>query len=98
MFIGVPVVHSACRLVESGRRVIFPISLVVAPCHPGGVPSAAAALGAPGASAPSVRRRSYETDHLSIMTEPERLPRTLGLWSSVALVVGITIGSGIFRT
>src|SRR5204862_1198711 len=28
---------------------------------------------------------------------PERLPRTLGLWSSVALVVGITIGSGIFR-
>jgi APA family basic amino acid/polyamine antiporter len=28
----------------------------------------------------------------------ERLPRTLGLWSSVALVVGITIGSGIFRT
>jgi basic amino acid/polyamine antiporter, APA family len=31
-------------------------------------------------------------------TEPERLPRTLGLWSSVALVVGITIGSGIFRS
>src|SRR5436190_267640 len=29
---------------------------------------------------------------------PERLPRTLGLWSSVALVVGITIGSGIFRS
>jgi amino acid transporter len=28
----------------------------------------------------------------------ERLPRTLGLWSAVALVVGITIGSGIFRT
>src|SRR4051812_25726086 len=27
-----------------------------------------------------------------------RLPRTLGLWSSVGLVVGITIGSGIFRT
>ena len=25
-------------------------------------------------------------------------PRTLGLWSSVALVVGITIGSGIFRS
>src|SRR6266536_2942919 len=35
---------------------------------------------------------------MSIMTEPERLPRTLGLWSSVALVVGITIGSGIFRS
>jgi len=31
-------------------------------------------------------------------TSPERLPRTLGLWSSVALVVGITIGSGIFRS
>jgi amino acid transporter len=29
---------------------------------------------------------------------PERLPRTLGLWSGVALVVGITIGSGIFRS
>ena len=29
---------------------------------------------------------------------PERLPRTLGLWSSVALVIGITIGSGIFRS
>ena len=27
-----------------------------------------------------------------------RLPRTLGFWSSVGLVVGITIGSGIFRT
>ena len=26
------------------------------------------------------------------------LPRTLGLWSAVGLVVGITIGSGIFRT
>jgi amino acid transporter len=26
------------------------------------------------------------------------LPRVLGVWSSVALVVGITIGSGIFRT
>jgi amino acid transporter len=31
-------------------------------------------------------------------TTPDRLPRTLGLWSSVALVVGITIGSGIFRS
>src|SRR5919206_5005416 len=27
-----------------------------------------------------------------------KLPRTLGIWSSVALVVGITIGSGIFRS
>src|SRR5881628_2301420 len=29
---------------------------------------------------------------------PDRLPRTLGLWASVGLVVGITIGSGIFRS
>ena len=28
----------------------------------------------------------------------QKLPRTLGLWSAVALVVGITIGSGIFRS
>ncbi len=34
----------------------------------------------------------------TVTTEPERLPRTLGLWSSIALVVGITIGSGIFRS
>ena len=26
------------------------------------------------------------------------LPRTLGLWSSIGVVIGITIGSGIFRT
>jgi amino acid transporter len=32
------------------------------------------------------------------ISQKERLPRTLGLWSAVALVVGITIGSGIFRT
>jgi APA family basic amino acid/polyamine antiporter len=29
---------------------------------------------------------------------PETLPRQLGLWSAIAVVVGITIGSGIFRT
>ena len=29
---------------------------------------------------------------------PDRLPRTLGLWASVSLVIGITIGSGIFRS
>ncbi|MGB1274415.1 MAG: amino acid permease, partial [Nannocystaceae bacterium] len=28
----------------------------------------------------------------------ERLPRRLGLWSTVAVLVGSTIGSGIFRT
>src|SRR5712691_1106616 len=27
-----------------------------------------------------------------------KLPRTLGLWSTVGIVIGITIGSGIFRT
>lgn len=37
------------------------------------------------------------------MTQPkdewgERLPRQLGLWSAVAVLVGSTIGSGIFRT
>ncbi|HTR77235.1 MAG TPA: amino acid permease [Gemmatimonadaceae bacterium] len=30
--------------------------------------------------------------------EPTTLPRQLGLWSAVAVVVGSTIGSGIFRT
>src|SRR5258707_13767950 len=28
----------------------------------------------------------------------DRLPRRLGLWSAVAVLVGSTIGSGIFRT
>ncbi len=28
----------------------------------------------------------------------ERLTRRLGLWSAVAVLVGTTIGSGIFRT
>jgi amino acid transporter len=35
---------------------------------------------------------------LDTSSDTGRLPRTLGLWSSVALVVGITIGSGIFRS
>src|SRR6266851_9266118 len=34
----------------------------------------------------------------STATAPDKLQRTLGLWSSVALVIGITIGSGIFRS
>src|SRR6266513_1570225 len=46
--------------------------------------SHASATSQPGVSQPGVSRG--------------RLPRTLGLWSSVALVVGITIGSGIFRS
>jgi amino acid transporter len=29
---------------------------------------------------------------------PDRLQRTLGLWASISLVIGITIGSGIFRS
>lgn len=33
-----------------------------------------------------------------VETAPAKLPRTLGLWSSIALVIGITIGSGIFRS
>jgi amino acid transporter len=32
------------------------------------------------------------------LMDRDALPRTLGLWSSVALVIGITIGSGIFRS
>lgn len=38
--------------------------------------------------------------HLSPEASPPRgeLPRKLGLWSAVAVVAGITIGSGIFRT
>jgi amino acid transporter len=35
---------------------------------------------------------------MNTVTTTERLPRTLGLWSSIAIVVGITIGSGIFRS
>jgi basic amino acid/polyamine antiporter, APA family len=34
----------------------------------------------------------------TVDVRPKGLPRRLGLWSSVALVVGITIGSGIFRS
>jgi APA family basic amino acid/polyamine antiporter len=35
---------------------------------------------------------------MEAVTTSDRLPRTLSLWSSIALVVGITIGSGIFRS
>src|SRR5712691_10717086 len=35
----------------------------------------------------------YATRHMS-----ERLSRELGFWSSIGIVIGITIGSGIFRT
>ena len=32
------------------------------------------------------------------MTTPAELPRRLGLWSAIAVLVGTTIGSGIFRS
>jgi amino acid transporter len=35
---------------------------------------------------------------MSVIPPSDRLPRTLGLWSAIALVIGITIGSGIFRS
>ena len=37
---------------------------------------------------------------MSLSPDPwgERLPRRLGLWSAVAVLIGSTIGSGIFRT
>ena len=38
------------------------------------------------------------TDSASRDPWGERLPRGLGLWSAVAVVIGSTIGSGIFRT
>src|SRR5581483_3946372 len=41
---------------------------------------------------------SHVPSAMPSVREPAKLPRTLGLWSSVALVVGITIGSGIFRS
>src|SRR5512135_1972908 len=40
-----------------------------------------------------LRPMSTSTDRFG-----ERLPRRLGLWSAVAVLVGSTIGSGIFRT
>jgi hypothetical protein len=40
------------------------------PCGTGGAPNGAAVLGTPGASAPSVRHRNYEMDHLAA----ERVP------------------------
>jgi amino acid transporter len=39
-----------------------------------------------------------ETNAASQPNAPGTLPRRLGLWSAIAVVVGITIGSGIFRT
>ncbi len=47
----------------------------------------------PSASPSSAQYRSD-----SQAPPPGELPRKLGLWSAVAVVAGITIGSGIFRT
>jgi APA family basic amino acid/polyamine antiporter len=47
-------------------------------------------------------RRASGRDHMAMTENTSRrasaLPRQLGLWSAVAVVVGSTIGSGIFRT
>ena len=48
------------------------------------------------ASAPAVSTRSVrsgQADDVGV-----KLVRRLGFWSSIGLVIGITIGSGIFRT
>src|SRR5690242_12162060 len=37
-------------------------------------------------------------DDSRVMDPPSALPRRLGLWSAVAVVIGTTIGSGIFRS
>jgi basic amino acid/polyamine antiporter, APA family len=34
----------------------------------------------------------------TVKATSERLPRTLGLWSAIAIVIGVTIGSGVFRS
>ena len=47
---------------------------------------------------PTRSNPSSAPDVASGATSPAVLPRRLGLWSAIAVVVGITIGSGIFRT
>ena len=44
------------------------------------------------------RMLGYGAPMIETTPRQQKLPRTLGLWSGVALVVGITIGSGIFRS
>jgi amino acid transporter len=38
------------------------------------------------------------SDSISAVTPTDRLVRRLGIWSSLGIVIGVTIGSGIFRT
>src|SRR6187549_907344 len=40
----------------------------------------------------------YGAPMIETTARAQKLPRTLGLWSAAAIVVGITIGSGIFRS
>src|SRR5690606_36972375 len=45
------------------------------------------------------RQRGYHAVPLPAMSSaPSGLPRRIGLWSAMAVVVGSTIGSGIFRS
>ena len=66
---------------------------------PGGsaaLPDLTAAHGA-GGTRPTCTKLRVVTQTTSIGPPPQ-LPRRLGLWHSVGLVIGVTIGSGIFRT
>ncbi|HEU0016635.1 MAG TPA: amino acid permease [Longimicrobium sp.] len=40
---------------------------------------------------------SSTADDPTVASGPDRLPRSLGIWSAAAVLVGSTIGSGIFR-
>lgn len=52
------------------------------------------------ARAPNTRYHINMSANPSLVSTdaPRELPRKLGLWSAIAVVAGITIGSGIFRT
>jgi basic amino acid/polyamine antiporter, APA family len=48
--------------------------------------------------APHPPRHYHSAMRPSSLPPPRTLPRRLGLWSAIAVVVGMTIGSGIFRS
>src|SRR3954469_18475954 len=53
----------------------------------------------PGGNPLSPRRARRATIvRMDSTNPPSSLPRRLGLWSAVAVVIGTTIGSGIFRS
>src|ERR1041384_8598236 len=59
--------------------------------------------GQPSPTADWLARRARGSYHCPMAdpphaSPPSSLPRQLGLWSAVAIVIGTTIGSGIFRT